>query len=79
MAGRLEAIPVQTILAATEGDELAMIEIVNHYQNYIRMLSTRPLRDKAGHESICLDEYMRSRLENKLVHSILTGFTVRSA
>lgn len=74
MARRVTPIPVPVILAAVGGDEEALTAVVGHFQDYIRALATRPLKDAYGNEYLCVDEDMRLRLETKLIHSILTGF-----
>lgn len=79
MAGRVKPIPVPVILAAIGGDERALAAVVAHYQDYIRALATRPLKDAYGNEYLCVDEDMRLRLEVKLIHSIMTGFKVLAA
>ena len=42
MAGQVKPIPVPVILAAVNGDENALANLVAHYQKYIRALATRP-------------------------------------
>ena len=79
MAGRVDPIPVEVILAAMCGDTYALVTVVAHYQNYIRALATRPLKDEQGNEYLCVDEDMRLRLETKLICSIVTGFRVLMA
>ncbi len=79
MAGRAAPIPVPVILAAIAGDEAALAAVVGHYRGYICALATRPLKDAYGNSTLRVDEDMRLRLESKLIHSILTGFKVRSA
>ena len=79
MAGRVDPIPVEVILAAMCGDTDALVTVVAHYQNYIRALATRPLKDEHGNEYLCVDEDMRLRLETKLICSIITGFHVLMA
>ncbi len=79
MAGRVKPIPVPVILAAIGGDERALAAVVAHYQDYIRALATRPLKDAYGNEYLCVDEDMRLRLEVRLIHSIITGFKVLPA
>lgn len=76
MAGRVAPIPVPVILAAMSGNEEALAAVVAHYQDYIRALATRPLKDAYGNEYLCVDEDMRLRLETKLIHGIITGFKV---
>ena len=79
MAGRVDPIPVEVILTAMCGDTDALVTVVAHYQNYIRALATRPLKDEQGNEYLCVDEDMRLRLETKLICSIVTGFRVLMA
>ena len=79
MAGQVKPIPVPVILAAVAGDEGAVAAVVAHYQNYIRALAARPLKDEYGNTYLYVDEDMRLRLETKLIHSIVTGFKVLSA
>ncbi len=79
MAGRVKPIPAPVILEAIGGDERALAAVVAHYQDYIRALATRPLKDAYGNEYLCVDEDMRLRLEVRLIHSIITGFKVLPA
>ena len=79
MAGRVDPIPVEVILAAMCSDTDALVTVVAHYQNDIRALATRPLKDEQGNEYLCVDEDMRLRLETKLICSIVTGFHVLMA
>lgn len=76
MAGQVKPIPVPVILAAVHGDEDALTAVVAHYQNYIRALATRPLRDEHANEYLFIDDNMRLRLETKLIYSIVTTFVV---
>ncbi len=76
MAGQVKPIPVPVILAAVSGDTDAIAAVLAHYQNYIRALATRPLKDEYGNEYLCVDEEMRLRLETKLICGIVTGFHV---
>ena len=74
--GHVKPIPVPVILAAVNGDEIALAAVVAHYQKYIRALATRPVKDEYGNEYLYVDEDMRLRLETKLIHSIVTSFKV---
>ena len=76
MAGQVKPIPVPVILAAVSGDTDAIAAVLAHYQNYIRALATRPIKDEYGNEYLCVDEEMRLRLETKLICGIVTGFNV---
>lgn len=79
MAGQVKPIPVPVILAAVNGDENALAAVVAHYQKYIRVLATKPLKDEYGNTYLYVDEDMRLRIETKLIHGIVTGFQVLSA
>ena len=50
MARKLKSLPVSVIIAATEGDSDALAAVVTHYQNYIRALATKKLKDEYGNE-----------------------------
>ena len=65
----LPSLPV--IHAARAGDAEAIDRILRHYEGYIRKLCTRKLYDKAGTPHNCLDEYMKRRLEIKLIQAII--------
>lgn len=79
MAGRVTSIPMPVIMEAANGNSEALAAVVGHYQNYIRALAARPLKDEYGNEYLCVDEDMRLRLESKLIYSIITGFKVLPA
>ena len=64
--------PLSVIHAAKAGDAEAMDRILRYYEGYINKLSTRKFRDEYGHSYEGLDEYMKRRLEIKLIHSIVT-------
>ena len=64
--------PLSVIHAAQAGDAEAMDYILRHYGGYINKLSTRKFHDEYGHSYEGLDEYMKRRLEIKLIHSIVT-------
>ena len=77
MAGTIRpSIPVQTILKAVNGETEALDAVLRHYSSYIRVLSTRPVKDTYGNEFLCVDESMRDQLEAKLRVSIVTAFKV---
>ena len=67
------------LLVLRTAREDALAAVVAHYQNYIRALATRPLKDEYGNTYLYVDEDMRLRLETKLIHSIVTGFKVLPA
>ena len=64
--------PLSVIHAAKAGDAEAMDRILRYYEGYINKLSTRKFHDGYGHSYEGLDEYMKRRLEIKLIHSIVT-------
>ena len=64
MAGTVRpSIPVQTILKAINGETEALDAVLRHYSSYIRVLSTRPVKDTYGNEFLCVDESMRDQQE----------------
>ena len=79
MVEHVKPIPMPIILAAISGDEIALATVVLHYQGYIHVLATRPLKDDCGNERLRVDEDMRLRLEAKLIYAIITGFRVLPA
>lgn len=64
-------LPLSVIHAAQAGDAQAISKILEHYQGYINRLCTRRLRDENGNYHVRVDEFMKSRLENKLIRSIV--------
>ena len=46
---------------------------MKHYAGYISCLSVRKMYDEYGNEYYCVDETLRSRLEAKLLKTVL-GF-----
>ena len=72
-------IPVTVIAAATQGKPEAISYVLNHYRNYIRKLATRTLKDEYGNEYLFVDEDMSSRLQSKLVFSIISDFSILPA
>ena len=63
-------------LKAINGETEALDAVLRHYSSYIRVLSTRPVKDTYGNEFLCVDESMRDQLEAKLRVSIVTAFKV---
>ena len=57
----------------------AISYVLNHYRNYIRKLATRTLKDEYGNEYLFVDEDMASRLQSKLVFSIISDFSILPA
>ena len=50
----------------------AVERVLQHYDGYINKLCTRTLYDGSGQPHICIDEYMKRRLQIKLIHSIVS-------
>ena len=64
------SIPVQTILKAVNGETDALDAVLRHYSSYIRVLSTRPVKDTYGNEFLCVDESMRDQLKRSCVSAL---------
>lgn len=67
-----ELLPLSVIDAARNGDALAMDQVLRYYEGYINKLCTRTLYDPDGQPRVRVDEYMKHRLEIKLIHSIVS-------
>lgn len=67
-----ELLPLSVIDAARNGDALAMDHVLRYYDGYINKLCTRTLYDPDGQPRVRVDEYMKRRLEIKLIHSIVS-------
>ena len=66
-----EPLPDSVIDAACAGDSEAMELVLLHYDGYINKLCTRTLYDANGQPHVCIDEYMKRRLQIKLIHTIV--------
>ena len=66
-----ELLSLSVIEAARAGDPLAVERVLRYYEGYINKLCTRTLYDDCGQLHVCVDEYMKHRLENKLIYSVL--------
>ena len=71
-------IPFSIIEKAINEDIEAIDYILAHYRNYIIRLSTRVARDENNNEYMYVDDDMRSRLESKLIYSIIKKFKILS-
>lgn len=78
MKKTLSDIPFSIIEKAINEDIEAIDYILAHYRNYIIRLSTRVARDENNNEYMYVDDDMRSRLESKLIYSIIKKFKVLS-
>ena len=66
-----ELLPLAVIEAVHAGDPSAMDRVLRHYGRYIKKLCTRKLYDDCCQPHYCVDEYMKRRLQIKLIHSIV--------
>ena len=78
MKKTLSDIPFSIIEKAINEDIEAIDYILAHYRNYIIRLSTRVARDENNNEYLYVDDDMRSRLESKLIYSIIKKFKILS-
>ncbi len=78
MKKTLSDIPFSIIERAINEDIEAIDYILAHYRNYIIRLSTRVARDENNNEYMYVDDDMRSRLESKLIYSIIKKFKILS-
>ena len=67
-----ELLSLPVIEAARAGDPLAVERVLRYYEGYINKLCTRTLYDLDGTPHVRVDEYMKRRLEIKLIHSIVS-------
>ena len=67
-----ELLPLSVIDAARDGDSQAVDRVLRYYEGYINKLCTRTLYDTDGQPHVRVDEYMKRRLEIKLIHSIVS-------
>ncbi|RAZ94623.1 helix-turn-helix domain-containing protein [Klebsiella oxytoca] len=58
------------IEAARAGDAGAVEQVLRYYEGYINKLCTRTLYDANGQPHVCINEYMKRRLQIKLIHTI---------
>ena len=66
-----ELLPLSVIDAARSGDAEAMEQVLRYYEGYIFKLCTRTLYDEDGMPHMRVDEYMKHRLQAKLVKAIV--------
>ena len=68
-----ELLSLSVIDAARDGDSQAVDQILWYYEGYINKLCTPDaLRRSDGQLHVRVDEYMKRRLEIKLIHSIVS-------
>ena len=64
-------LPLSVFAEARAGDPLAMERILRYYDGYMNKLCTRTLYDKAGYPHVCVDEYMKRRMEIRLIQAMV--------
>lgn len=64
-------LPMSVIEAARAGDAEAVERVLRYYKGYINKLCTRTLYDEYVHPHVCVDEWMKHRLELKLIYAIV--------
>ena len=67
-----ELLPLSVIDAARDGDSQAVDQVLRYYEGYINKLCTRTLYDPDGQPHVRVDEYMKRRMEIKLIPSIVS-------
>ncbi len=68
-----EPLPLAVIEAARAGDAGAVEQVLQYYNGYINKLCTRTLYDLDGTPHVQVDEYMKRRLQNRLIRAILNS------
>lgn len=61
---------LSVIVAAREGEDDAMEQILKHYDAYINKLCLRTIVDESGQTHKQVDPYMKGRLQSKLMQAI---------
>ena len=66
-----EPVEFDVMKEAIQGDADSINQIVAYFQPYINARCKRKFKDEFGHELYVTDEYMKRRLETKLITKIL--------
>ena len=66
-------LPLSVFTDARAGDLLAMERILRYYDGYMNKLCTRTLYDLDGTPRVRVDEYMKRRLQSRLIRAILNS------
>ena len=61
-----EPLPLAVIETARAGDAGAVEQVLQYYNGYINKLCTQTLYDDCGQLHVCVDEYMKHRLDVNL-------------
>ena len=70
MDNNAKHIPFAVIVAATNGDEVAIQEILNFYDSYISKLSLRKLYDEYGNVYMVVDSELKGRIQAAVMDMI---------
>ena len=70
MENNTKHIPFAVIVAATNGDETAIQEILNFYDSYISKLSLRKLYDEYGNVYMVVDSELKGRIQAAVMDMI---------
>jgi len=68
---RKDPVEFQVIEAAIAGDAAAINKVIDYFQPYINSRCRRKYIDEAGRVRYGIDEYMKRRMETKLITKIL--------
>ena len=68
-----EPLPLAVIEAARAGAAGAVEQVLQYYNGYINKLCTRTLYDLDGSPRVRVDEYMKRRLQSRLIRAILNS------
>lgn len=68
-----ELLSLSVIDAARDGDSQAVDRVLRYYEGYINKLCTRTLYDLDGTPHVRVDEYMKRRLQSRLIRAILNS------
>lgn len=63
--------PYETIVRAVNSDVDSINQILGYFEGYINHLCTRKMYDEYGQVHFKVDEYMKRRLETKLITEIV--------
>ena len=70
--GNQSLLPTSVIHAAKAGDPDAIETVLRQYEGYINRLCIRETYNASGERCSELDEYMKSRIQNKLIREIIS-------
>ena len=65
-----EYIPFAVIVSATNGDDIAIQEILRFYDSYISKLSLRKLYDEYGNVYMVVDSELKGRIQAAVMNMI---------